>query len=129
MNARLRRQRLRVRLRRFIEQRWVQNAIIGLILLNAAILGLETSPAIMRQAGAILTLVDQLILLVFVAEIGIRLFVHRLAFWRDSWSIFDFIVVAIALVPAAGPFAVLRALREELRELKALLQEQRSSAE
>lgn len=33
------------------------------------------------------------------------------ALLRDPWAIFDCIVVGIALVPASGPFAVLRALR------------------
>jgi voltage-gated sodium channel len=47
------------------------------------------------------------------------MYVHRLAFWRDPWSLFDFAVVAIALVPASGPFAVLRALRV-LRVLRML---------
>jgi len=37
--------------------------------------------------------------------------VHRLAFFRDPWSVFDFIVVAIALVPATENFSVLRSLR------------------
>ncbi len=41
----------------------------------------------------------------------LRLYVHRLAFWRDPCSVFDFTVVSVALVPAAGPFAELSALR------------------
>lgn len=62
---------------------------------------------------------DAAILGVFVAEILLRLYAHRLAFWRDPWSVFDFAVIAIALVPASGPFAVLRALRV-LRVLRLL---------
>ncbi|MHB9100196.1 MAG: YbaN family protein [Sulfuricella sp.] len=54
---------------------------------------------------------DRAILTVFVAEIILRLYVHRRAFWRDPWSVFDFAVVAIALLPATGQLAVLRALR------------------
>jgi voltage-gated sodium channel len=46
-----------------------------------------------------------------VIEIALRLSVHRLAYFRDPWNVFDFTVVAIALVPASGPLAVLRALR------------------
>jgi voltage-gated sodium channel len=110
---------LRARLQRFIEQPRVQQGIIALILLNAAILGMETSADLMAHAGRLLVAVDQLILAVFVAEITIRLYVHRLAFWRDPWSVFDFVVVAIALVPASGSFAVLRALRV-LRVLRLL---------
>jgi voltage-gated sodium channel len=110
---------LRGRLNRFIERPRVQQGIIVLIVLNAAILGMETSAAIMARAGRILVALDQLILAVFVAEIASRLYVRRLAFWRDPWSVFDFAVVAIALIPASGSFAVLRALRV-LRVLRLL---------
>ncbi len=48
-----------------------------------------------------------------------RLYVHRRSFWRDPWSVFDFTVVAIALLPATGQLAVLRALRV-LRVLRLL---------
>jgi len=110
---------LRERLRDFIDRPRVQRAVIALILANAAVLGLETSATVMASAGRILLAVDKVILAVFVVEIMMRLYVHRLAFWRDPWSVFDFTVVAIALIPAAGPFAVLRALRV-LRVLRLL---------
>jgi voltage-gated sodium channel len=96
-----------------------QHTVLTLIVINAVILGLETSPSIMQAAGPWILLIDRGILAVFVLEIALRLYVHRLAFWRDPWSVFDFSVVAIALVPASGPFAVLRALRV-LRVLRML---------
>ncbi|MDP3031255.1 MAG: ion transporter [Rhodocyclaceae bacterium] len=110
---------LRERARCWIESSRVQNVIIALILANAVLLGLETSPAAMAAAGQFIIGLDLAILAVFVAEITIRLFVHRAAFWRDPWSVFDFLVIAIALVPTSGPFSVLRALRV-LRVLRLL---------
>jgi len=110
---------LRGRLQRFIVHPRVQACILALIIVNAALLGLETSPAIMATAGDAIRIVDTMILTVFVIEIAIRLFVHRGQFFRDPWSLFDFAVVGIALVPASGPFAVLRALRV-LRVLRVL---------
>lgn len=101
----------RARLARFIEQPRVQHALVALILVNAVILGLETSPTVMARWGGLLVAADHLILGIFVVEIALRLFAHGLRFFRDPWSVFDFTVVAIALVPASGPFAVLRALR------------------
>ncbi len=89
----------------------VQLFLIGLILLNAALMGLETSPSMVAQYGTWLTLADEIILFIFVAEIAALLFVRRMSFFKDPWSVFDFIVIAIALVPASGPFAVMRALR------------------
>ena len=89
----------------------IQHLLIGLILINAIILGMETSPAIMAHWGAWLNIADQIILTIFVIEIALRLTAHRLAYFRDPWNVFDFLVVAIALLPASGPLAVLRALR------------------
>jgi voltage-gated sodium channel len=110
---------LREPLRRFIERPLVQNGIIALILSNAVLLGMETWPAAMIVAGGPILAVDKTILGVFVVEIAIRIYVYRLVFWRDPWSLFDFAVVAVALVPGTGSFAVLRALRV-LRVLRLL---------
>ncbi len=85
--------------------------LIALILINAVVLGLETSPSIMAAWGPWLVAADRAILAIFVVEIILRLLAHRLAYFRDPWNVFDFLVVAIALVPASGPLAVLRALR------------------
>ena len=109
----------RLKLKAFVEAAPIQKFIITLILLNAAILGLQTDAGIVAQWGGLLHSADLIILSVFVVEITLRLVVHRLSFFRDPWSVFDFLVVAIALVPASGPFEVLRALRV-LRVLRLL---------
>jgi len=99
------------RLRRIVEDKRTERLIIILIIINAVVLGLETSETAMALFGRELKIVDQAILAVFVVEIIARLIVHRGAFFRDPWSIFDFFVVGIALVPTTGAFSVLRALR------------------
>ncbi|WP_312955798.1 ion transporter [Pseudomonas songnenensis] len=101
----------RSRLKQLIERPAVQRGILLLIVINAAILGMQTSPSLVASWGELLRVLDMLILGVFVVEIAARIYVHRAAFFRDPWSLFDFTVVAIALVPASGPFSVLRALR------------------
>jgi voltage-gated sodium channel len=88
-----------------------ERVVMALIMVNAVILGLETSKSAMASFGWWLLLADQIILAVFVAEIAARIAVHRGAFFRDPWSLFDFAVVAISLVPASEQFSVLRALR------------------
>lgn len=102
---------IRQRAGEWIESTPVQHFIIALIALNAVILGLETSDSAMAAYGAELRLADQLILSVFVLEILIKLYAFGGGFFRRAWNNFDFIVVGIALVPASGPLAVLRALR------------------
>jgi len=110
---------LRQTLGAWVESKWVQNFIIGLIVINAIILGMETSPTIMTHIGPQLLALDKLILGVFVVEIGLKLIAQGPGFFRRGWNIFDFIVVGIALVPASGPLAILRALRV-LRVLRLL---------
>nr|WP_255720739.1 ion transporter [Acuticoccus kalidii] len=94
-----------------VESRQWEYFIVGLIIVNAAILGLMTSSSVMAAIGPVLNALDVLILAVFVVEIVMRIAVHRLRFFTDGWSLFDFFVVAIALVPASREFSVLRALR------------------
>lgn len=101
----------RMRLAEFVESARVQHLIVAVILINAAVLGFETSKGAMSAAGPLLVFIDKLCLIVFCLEIGARLLAYRWAFWRSGWNIFDFAVVAVALVPGAGPWAVLRSLR------------------
>ncbi len=99
------------RLKAILADRRTEWFITGLIILNAITLGLETSDRAMAAFGDVLLTLDRIILTVFVIEIAARLVVHRLSFFKDPWSIFDFTVVAIALMPSQGALSVLRALR------------------
>jgi len=99
------------RLRQLVTSPRTERFILALIILNAITLGLETSPLVMAQVGPVLLWLDKAVLAVFVVEVAARIAVHRAAFFRDPWSLFDFTIVAIALVPASGAFSVLRALR------------------
>lgn len=96
---------------RFVLSAPVQNTVIVVILINAAILGLETVPAIMHAAEEPLHLIDKICLGVFIVEIALKLYAQRLSFFRSSWNVFDLLVVGVALIPGADGFAVLRALR------------------
>ena len=98
-------------LRRFIEAAVIQRFIMAVIVTNAIVLGLETSPSTMARAGNLLHVLDIAALAIFVAEILIKLIVYRAGFFRSPWNIFDFVIVAISLVPLGQGVSVLRALR------------------
>ena len=102
---------LRERAGEWIESNSVQYFIIGLIIINAVILGMETSSSLREMMGEQLILADKAILAVFVFEISVKLFAFGGGFFKRAWNNFDFIIVGIALIPASGPLAVLRALR------------------
>ncbi|MHA3978980.1 ion transporter [Halovulum sp. GXIMD14794] len=89
----------------------VKNAIIGVILFNAVLLGLETSPRAMAAAGPLIVALDKACLSIFVLEIALKLVAHGRRFFASGWNLFDFAIVGIALVPGAQSFSVLRALR------------------
>lgn len=101
----------RTKLAGWVESTKVQNFIVVVILLNALIMGIETSPVLMERFGGFLLLVDKLCLLVFVAELALKFAAYRMMFWRNGWNWFDFGVVAVALAPGAGAWSVLRSLR------------------
>ncbi|MEP5024905.1 MAG: ion transporter, partial [Anderseniella sp.] len=87
---------LRSRLASLVNHVRFEKIIVGLIVLNAITLGLETSPWWMSRFGEALMFVDKAILAIFVAEVTARLIVDFKGFWRDPWRIFDFIIVAVA---------------------------------
>lgn len=101
---------VRERLRWLVEHHRFQRVVLGLIIANAVILGLETS-IVSGPPDEVLQILDDVLLWLFVTEITLRLVAHGPRFFRDPWSVFDLLVVAIALIPATGPMSVLRALR------------------
>ncbi|MDO4783557.1 MAG: ion transporter [Propionibacteriaceae bacterium] len=102
---------LRQRIGGWVDSDPVQRFVLTIIVVNAITLGLETSPWVMSSYGTALHWLDTAALVIFVVEIGLKLVAHGWRFFADPWNLFDFLVVAIALVPGAGPFAVLRSLR------------------
>ena len=103
----------------FLELPLVRNTIIGIILFNAVLLGVETFPAVMDRVGGVVHLLDAICLAVFVAELAAKLFAHGLRYFRDPWNVFDFLIVGISLAPNTQGLSVLRALRI-LRVLRVL---------
>ncbi len=101
----------RGRIEQFINHPTIQHFLVFLIVINAAILGIETNHNVMESWGEELFLLDHTILAIFIAEIVLLIASRGFSFFKDAWCVFDFIVVGIALVPASGSLSVLRALR------------------
>ena len=102
---------MRKTLEQFLMQDRVRYAILGVIIGNAILLGLETSPTIMATWGPVIKTLDQICLIIFIIEIAAKLFAFGPRFFRDGWNVFDFLIVAIAMLPATQGLAVLRAMR------------------
>ncbi|MET0135310.1 MAG: ion transporter [Kibdelosporangium sp.] len=101
----------RERVRTLVTSTGFQRFIIGVIVFNAITLGLETSPAVTADAGGLLHLLDRTALAIFVLELVLRIYAFGWSFFTDPWSIFDLVIIGVAVVPATGEFSVLRSLR------------------
>jgi voltage-gated sodium channel len=107
--------------RRIASSRWFQNGALAVIGGNAALIGIETSPALWDRYGDLFNVLNAAVQVIFVLEIAVRLLasgprVHR--FFLDGWNVFDFTIVAVSLLPAAGPFATVARLARLLRALR-----------
>jgi voltage-gated sodium channel len=102
---------LRENVAAYLDRSFMRNGIMVVIIFNAIILGLETSDKVMSVAGDLILTLDRFCLIVFIVEILAKLFAHRLKYFKSGWNVFDFVIVGIALVPAAQSLSVLRALR------------------
>jgi voltage-gated sodium channel len=101
----------RTRLARWLETPMLVNGVMAVIIFNAVILGMETSEPIMSRFGGLIVALDKLCLAIFVVEIGLKLIAHGSRYFKNGWNLFDFVIVGVALVPAAQSLSVLRALR------------------
>ena len=107
--------------RRTVEDRRFNAFIIGVILLNAVLVGLETSAELLSRYGMLLELANIGISVIFVFEILARIVSYwprPLSFFRDAWNVFDFLVVAVSLLPAVGSFVTIARLARLLRVLR-----------
>lgn len=96
---------------KLIESSYFKNSIITLIILNGITMGMATSSDIMSKWGWFIDKFDVFVVSVFTIEIVLRIYIHRSSFFKDPWSLFDFAIVTISLVPANESFSIFRILR------------------
>ncbi|MEV8514583.1 ion transporter [Dactylosporangium sp. NPDC051484] len=94
---------------------WFNVASFTVILLNAAVLGLETYRGVVGTAGAAFHVLEYAFLACFSVELLIRFGAHLPqsgGFFRDGWNIFDLVIILAPLVPGVREnVTVLRLLR------------------
>ncbi len=94
-----------------------------MILLAGALVGIETHEPTAVKYHGLLQILDWGVLLIFILEIIIK--VIALAprpqdFFKDPWNVFDFVIVAVCLIPASGGFGPVLRLFRLLRVLRLL---------
>jgi len=96
-------------------------AIIGLILINAILLGLETNKSLLIKYGEWFELGHHVILITFIIEALLKILAvaprFRLYF-GDAWNLFDFSIILLSLIPATGELAMVARLARLLRVMR-----------
>ena len=106
---------------RLVEAPAFEFTIIAIIILNGALLGLGTSPALSERYGELIRIGSQIALVIFIVEALLKMVSAspRVAgYFKDGWNIFDFLVIVFALIPATGQFAMIARLARLLRVLR-----------
>ena len=106
---------------RIVGAAWFEPMMIGLIVVNAVLIGLETSRPVVDGYGRWLDVGNDIILGVFVVEAVLKITAvaprFRLYF-GNGWNLFDFSIIVLSLVPATEEFALVARLIRVLRILR-----------
>ena len=106
---------------RFVASGLFQNTILLLILLAAALVGIETYPAMVERYGTVLHLLDKIVLWLFVLEALLKMAQHGRHWYRyfqDPWNVFDFTIVVVCFLPVNAQYAAVLRLARILRALR-----------
>lgn len=106
---------------RLVASSLFQNTILLLILLAAALVGIETYPAMVERYGTVLHLLDKIVLWLFVLEAALKMAQHGRYWYRyfqDPWNVFDFTIVVVCFLPVNAQYAAVMRLARILRALR-----------
>ena len=107
--------------KRIVEHAYFNHVITAVILLNAVVIGLDTSKELHDYYGTYFELANQIFLAIYILEAIVKLAanaptVHR--YFYDGWNVFDFTIIVISLIPATGQLAMLARLARLMRVLR-----------
>jgi len=108
-------------IKQIVAAKTFHHAIVAVIVLAGVVAGLETSTTLMAKHSVLLHALDRLILGVFIVEALLKMAAHGRQPWRyfaDGWNVFDFLIIAICVLPVGGPFAAVLRLARALRLLR-----------
>lgn len=106
---------------RIVDARWFNPFIVGVIALNAVVIGLVTYPAINDPHGEIPTNANHVFLGIFIVEILLRFgasATHPPDFFKSGWHIFDIVVIGAVFIPGVSSNAQLLRLVRLLRVVR-----------
>lgn len=106
-----------------LESKWFQNSIIFLILLSGILVGIETDFEFYHQNKKTLDFLNYLIIAIFSIEVILKIlqeFPKPWNYFKDAWNVFDFTIVALALLPINSQYITVVRMLRLLRVLRIL---------
>ncbi|NKQ40943.1 MAG: ion transporter [Sulfurovum sp.] len=98
-------------IKNLVENLYFQYFITALIIINGITMGLDTSRELSISYQWLFDAFNLFVISMFTIEIILRIYTYRISFFKDPWSLFDFTIVAISLVPTGAGFEIFRVLR------------------
>nr|5EK0_A Chain A, Chimera of bacterial Ion transport protein and human Sodium channel protein type 9 subunit alpha [synthetic construct]5EK0_B Chain B, Chimera of bacterial Ion transport protein and human Sodium channel protein type 9 subunit alpha [synthetic construct]5EK0_C Chain C, Chimera of bacterial Ion transport protein and human Sodium channel protein type 9 subunit alpha [synthetic construct]5EK0_D Chain D, Chimera of bacterial Ion transport protein and human Sodium channel protein type 9 sub len=86
-----------LRITNIVESSFFTKFIIYLIVLNMVTMMVEKEGQ-SQHMTEVLYWINVVFIILFTIEIILRIYVHRISFFKDPWSLFDFVVVIISIV-------------------------------
>jgi voltage-gated sodium channel len=108
-------------LARVVDSPTFTTIVVTTIAVNAAVLGLQTYAGIEDRWGDVLFVINGVCLGIFLVELAIRLasyWPRPLAFFRNGWNVFDFVVILAVFVPGIRENSTLLRLLRLLRVVR-----------
>jgi voltage-gated sodium channel len=108
-------------LARLVESPTFTTVVVVTIAVNAAVLGLQTYQEIDERWGDVLFVLNGVCLGIFIVELLIRMasyWPRPLAFFRNGWNVFDFVVILAVFVPGIRQNSTLLRLLRLLRVVR-----------
>ncbi len=99
------------KVKKLVESRGFDMFIMSVILVDAAVLGLLSSPFFADHWEQELFILDRLFMGIFIVEMILKIYAMGRGFFKSGWNVFDLAIVAVSSVPFAGTFIVLRTFR------------------
>ncbi|MCQ2496519.1 MAG: ion transporter [Lachnospiraceae bacterium] len=108
--------------REFVDGRLFNNFILVVIIINAVLLGLQTSKTVMENMGGVLEIVDEIFLGIFILEMILKIIAYGLSYFKDGWNWFDMIIILLSVLSSLAFLSAFRVFRifRVFRSLKAM---------
>ncbi|KAF6023135.1 sf3b2 [Bugula neritina] len=82
----------------FVHSRTFTTFIFAIIIINTALLVLQTFESVAVRADWYFSVIDSVFLGIYILELVLKLYVLRRDYFRDNWNVLDFIIVIVNIL-------------------------------